>query len=98
MTIVDALYLVGLAGIAGYVLVARVPSVLHAPLLAGSNFIHAIVLVGAILIFSTAEGPVANAVGFAAVALASANAVGGLLLTERLFALFERARRGGGSR
>ena len=94
MSIVDALYLVGLAGVAGYVLVARVPSVLHMPLLSGSNFVHGIVLVGAIVVFSSAEGGVARAAGFVAVALASANVVGGMLLTERLFALFERARTG----
>ena len=94
MTLVDALYLAGLAGVAGYVLVARVPSVLHVPLLSGSNFVHGIVLVGAILAFSAAGGGVARAAGFVAIVLAAANVVGGLLLTERLFALFERGRTG----
>lgn len=94
MSLVDALYLLGLAGVAGYVLVGRVPSVLHVPLLSGANFIHGIVLVGAIIVFSAAEGGVARGAGFVAIVLASANAVGGLLLTERLFALFERGRSG----
>ncbi len=94
MNAIDALYLVGLAGVAGYVLVGRVPSVLHTPLLAGSNFIHGIVLVGAILAFAVAESAAAGIAGALAVALAAANVVGGLVLTERVFALFERSRRG----
>ena len=94
MSLVDALYLVGLAGVAGYVLVGRVPSVLHVPLLSGANLVHGTVLVGAIVAFAGAEGGAARAAGFVAIALASANAVGGLLLTERLFALFERGRSG----
>ena len=92
MSLVDALYLAGLAGVAGYVLVGRVPSVLHVSLLSGANFVHGIVLVGAIVVFSTAEGAAARAAGFVAIALAAANVAGGLLLTERLFALFERGR------
>ena len=96
MTLVDAAYLLGLAGTVGYVLVGRVPSVLHVPLLSGANFVHAVVLVGAIVVFAATEGAVARAAGFVAIALASANAVGGLLLTERLFTLFERVRTGRG--
>lgn len=92
MNAMDALYITGLAGIAGYVLVGRVPSVLHIPLLSGSNFIHGIVLVGAILAFAAADGTTARGAGFVAVVLAAANVVGGLLLTERVFALFERGR------
>ena len=94
MTLVDALYLAGLAGVAGYVLVGRVPSVLHVPLLAGANLVHGIVLVGAILAFSLADGGVARATSLVAIALASANVAGGVLLSERLFALFERSRTG----
>ena len=94
MTPVDALYLAGLAGLAGYVLVGRMPSVLHVPLLAGANLVHGIVLVGAILAFSVADGGAARGAGLVAIALASANVAGGLLLSERLFALFERGRTG----
>ena len=94
MTLVDALYLAGLAGVAGYVLVGRVPSVLHVPLLAGANLVHGMVLVGAILAFSVADDGVARAASLVAIALASANVAGGVLLSERLFALFERSRTG----
>jgi len=51
-----ALYLFMLAGITGYVLIASVPSILHTPLLSGSNFIHGVVLAGAMVALGHAEG------------------------------------------
>ncbi len=90
MSMVSALYLVLLAAVAGYVLIARVPSLLHTPMLSGSNFIHGIVLAGAMLALSNASGTLELVIGFIAVAAASANVVGGFIVTDRMLNLFEK--------
>ncbi|MGH8274547.1 MAG: NAD(P) transhydrogenase subunit alpha [Gammaproteobacteria bacterium] len=84
-----ALYIFMLAAFAGYEVISRVPSILHTPLMSGSNFIHGVVLVGAIIALGTAHGPLGRAIGFIAVLLATANAVGGWVTTERMLAMFK---------
>ena len=91
MSSVSALYLVLLAGVAGYVLVARVPSILHTPMMSGSNFIHGIVLAGAMLALGGASSVLEQVIGFIAVAAASANVVGGFVVTDRMLALFDQS-------
>ena len=87
---VASLYVFVLAGVAGYVLIARVPSVLHLPLLSGANFVHGVVLCGAMLTLARADDNLERALGFVAVALAAGNVVGGYLVTDRLLSLFDR--------
>ena len=87
---IATLYVFVLAGVAGYVLIARVPSVLHLPLLSGANFVHGVVLSGAMLTLARADDNLERAIGFVAVALAAANVVGGYLVTDRLLSLFDR--------
>jgi len=84
-----ALYLFMLAGIAGYVLIANVPSILHTPLLSGSNFIHGVVLAGAMVALGHAEGALQVTIGFVGVMAATANVVGGYVVTDRMLAMFE---------
>lgn len=84
-----ALYLFMLAGITGYVLIANVPSILHTPLLSGSNFIHGVVLAGSMVVLGHAEGTLQLTLGFIAVAAATANVVGGYVVTDRMLAMFE---------
>ncbi len=84
-----ALYLFMLAGIAGYVLIANVPSILHTPLLSGSNFIHGVVLAGAMVALGHAEGALQISIGFIGVMAATANCVGGYVVTDRMLAMFE---------
>jgi NAD(P) transhydrogenase subunit alpha len=91
MSSVSALYLVLLAGVAGYVLVARVPSILHTPMMSGSNFIHGIVLAGAMLALGGANTMLEQVIGFVAVAAAAANVVGGFVVTDRILALFDKS-------
>jgi NAD(P) transhydrogenase subunit alpha len=91
MSSVSALYLVLLAGVAGYVLVARVPSILHTPMMSGSNFIHGIVLAGAMLALGGASTLLEQVIGFIAVAAAAANVVGGFVVTDRMLALFDKS-------
>lgn len=89
MNIVDALYLVLLAAVAGYVLIRRTPSLLHTPMMSGSNFIHSIVLAGAMLALSSASGFIELAIGFIAVMAASANVFGGFVVTDRMLKIFD---------
>ncbi len=89
MSIVDALYLVLLAAVAGYVLIRRIPSLLHTPMMSGSNFIHGIVLAGAMLALSAADGTVELTIGFVAVMAASANVFGGFVVTDRILKIFD---------
>jgi|SRR5690625_552381 len=87
-----ALYIFMLAAFAGYEVISRVPSILHTPLMSGSNFIHGVVLVGAIIALGMAHGPLGRAIGFIAVILATANAVGGWVTTERMLAMFKSSK------
>ena len=86
---VIALYIVMLAAFTGYEVIARVPVILHTPLMSGSNFVHGIVLVGAMVALGRAETPVEHAIGFIGVILAAGNAVGGYVVTERMLEMFK---------
>ena len=86
-----AVYMVILAAFTGYVVISRVPSVLHTPLMSGSNFIHGIVLVGAMVALGLATTPLEQGIGFVAVILAAANVTGGYVVTERILQMFNRS-------
>ena len=83
-----AFYVVMLAAFAGYEVISRVPTVLHTPLMSGSNFIHGIVVVGAMVVLGQAESTLQLVAGFLAVTMAAANAVGGYIVTERMLEMF----------
>jgi NAD/NADP transhydrogenase alpha subunit len=93
-----ALYIIMLAAIAGHVIISRVPVILHTPLMSGSNFIHGIVLIGAMVVLGHAGTPLEKAIGFAAVFLGAGNAAGGYVVTERMLEMFRSSHRpaGGG--
>ena len=84
------LYLFMLAAFTGYEIIAKVPVILHTPLMSGSNFIHGVVVVGAMVALGYAETPLEQAIGFFAVALGAANAAGGYVVTERMLAMFKK--------
>ncbi|GAB4173052.1 MAG: proton-translocating transhydrogenase family protein [Wenzhouxiangellaceae bacterium] len=84
-----ALYLFMLAAFTGIEVISRVPAILHTPLMSGSNFIHGIVLVGAMVVLGGAETDAERVVGFIAVALAAGNVVGGYVVTERMLQMFK---------
>lgn len=90
-----ALYIFVLAAFTGYEIIRRVPVVLHTPLMSGSNFIHGVVLVGAMVVLGHAGTPVERAVGFIGVLLAAMNAVGGYVVTERMLEMFEKKKNKG---
>lgn len=86
-----ALYILMLAAVAGYEVIGKVPAVLHTPLMSGSNFIHGIVLVGAMVALGQAEGLLEQSIGFIAVFLAAGNVIGGYVVTERMLQMFKRS-------
>jgi NAD(P) transhydrogenase subunit alpha len=89
MTWLIALYIFMLAAFTGYEVISRVPSILHTPLMSGSNFIHGIVVVGALHTLLNATTLFAQIVGFVAVALGAANASGGYVVTDRMLSMFK---------
>ena len=92
-----ALYIFMLAAFTGYEAISRVPVILHTPLMSGSNFIHGIVLVGAMVALGHAETGLQMLIGFVGVILAAGNAVGGYVATERMLEMFDRSKSKGGA-
>ena len=75
----------------GFEVISKVPTMLHTPLMSGTNAIHGIVIVGAILVAGRADqDTLTRIVGFVAVALAAANVVGGFVVTDRMLEMFKR--------
>ena len=87
-----ALYIFMLAAFTGYEVIARVPVILHTPLMSGSNFVHGIVLVGAMVAMGHAVTDMEKIVGFIGVMLAAGNAVGGYVVTERMLEMFKSSK------
>ena len=87
------LYVFMLAAFTGYEIIARVPVILHTPLMSGSNFIHGIVLVGAMVALGHAHTPLEQVIGFIAVLLGAGNAAGGYVVTERMLEMFKPSKR-----
>jgi NAD(P) transhydrogenase subunit alpha len=90
-----ALYIFMLAAIAGHVIISRVPVILHTPLMSGSNFIHGIVLIGAMVVLGHADTVLEQAIGFVAVLLGAGNAAGGYVVTERMLEMFKSSKKEG---
>jgi H+-translocating NAD(P) transhydrogenase subunit alpha len=91
-----ALYIALLAAFTGYEVISRVPVLLHTPLMSGSNFIHGIVLVGAIVALGLASTPLEQAIGLVAVVMGALNVTGGYMVTVRILAMFDRSKSKGG--
>ena len=89
-TLVASLTIFALAVFLGFELISRVPTLLHTPLMSGTNAIHGIVLVGAMLIAGSAESRLEQALAFVAVVFATVNVVGGFLVTDRMLEMFRR--------
>jgi NAD(P) transhydrogenase subunit alpha len=89
-----AMYIFMLAAVTGYEVISKVPVILHTPLMSGSNFVHGIVLVGAMYALGHATTTTEQVVGFIAVFLAAGNAVGGYVVTERMLEMFAEKKGG----
>ncbi len=90
-----ALYIFMLAAFTGYVIIGRVPAILHTPLMSGSNFVHGIVVVGAMYALLNATSTVEQVIGFIGVWLGAGNAAGGYVVTERMLQMFKPSGKGG---
>ena len=83
-------YIFVLALFVGFQLISKVPSVLHTPLMSGTNAIHGIILVGAIVLAGAAKGTLGVTIAAVAVFLATMNVVGGFVVTDRILEMFKR--------
>ena len=82
-----------LAAFLGLEVISKVPTLLHTPLMSGTNAIHGIVIVGAIIVAGLPGQPVwLRIVTLAAVALATGNVVGGFVVTDRMLEMFRRRK------
>lgn len=88
------LYIFILAAFVGYQVITRVPPLLHTPLMAATNAIDAITVVGAMALAGSGHGRLGAVLGFVAVAAAMSNVVGGFLITDRMLAMFKRNDQG----
>jgi H+-translocating NAD(P) transhydrogenase subunit alpha len=84
-----ALYVFMLAAFAGWVIIRGVPAILHTPLMSGSNFVHGVVVVGALFALLNASTAIEQAIGFFAVLLGAGNAAGGYAVTDRMLTMFQ---------
>ncbi|MGO9560490.1 MAG: NAD(P) transhydrogenase subunit alpha [Acidimicrobiales bacterium] len=78
-----------LAAFVGFEVISKVPSVLHTPLMSGTNAIHGVVLVGSMIVLGTAHGSLQVTLGTVAVVLATVNVVGGFVVTDRMLEMFK---------
>ena len=85
-----ALYILVLAIFVGFEVITKVPPLLHTPLMSGANAISGITLVGTIVTSGMQLTTFTTILGFIAVAMATANVVGGFLVTHRMLAMFHR--------
>ena len=81
--------IIALYAFTGYEVIAKVPVILHTPLMSGSNFVHGIVLVGAMVALFGATNHLEQVIGFVGVVMAAGNAVGGYVVTERMLEMFK---------
>lgn len=90
---VIGLYVLVLAGFLGYEVIRKVPPTLHTPLMSGANAISGITLVGALAVAAGGELAASRVLAALAVAFATANVVGGFLVTHRMLRMFGRDQR-----
>ncbi len=90
MTLLNSITVFVLAVFIGFEIISKVPAMLHTPLMSGTNAIHGIVLVGAMIIAGSAHSDLEKALAFVAVVFATINVVGGFLVTDRMLEMFKR--------
>ncbi len=89
----DIIFIFVLATFVGIEVISKVPSMLHTPLMSGTNAIHGIILFGGILVLADAATPLAQALGFVAVVFGSANVFGGFMVTDRMLQMFKKKKK-----
>ena len=92
MDLISLIIIFALSLFIGYEVISKVPPTLHPPLMSGSNAISGIVIVGAIIIASNANGVLSTILSVFAVILATINVVGGFMVTDRMLAMFKKSK------
>ena len=92
MDLISLIIIFALSLFIGYEVITKVPPTLHTPLMSGSNAISGIVIVGAIIIASNANGLLSTILSVFAVILATVNVVGGFMVTDRMLAMFKKSK------
>ena len=77
----------------GFELISKVPSMLHTPLMSGTNAIHGIIVLGGMLVLADATSTLAVVLGFVAVFFGSANVFGGFMVTDRMLQMFKKKKK-----
>ena len=88
----NILFIFILAVFVGFEVISKVPSMLHTPLMSGTNAIHGIIFFGGILVLADAEGALAMTLGFVAVVFGAANVFGGFMVTDRMLQMFKKKK------
>ncbi|MGZ4431070.1 MAG: NAD(P) transhydrogenase subunit alpha [Gaiellales bacterium] len=79
-----------LAAFVGFEVISKVPTTLHTPLMSGTNAIHGIVIVGAIVVVGSANSTLVELLGTVAIAFGAINVAGGFLVTDRMLHMFKQ--------
>jgi len=79
--------------VVGYAVISRVPPLLHTPLMSMTNAISAVIILGGLLLFSLETNSIEKVLGFAAIAAAAFNLIGGFVITDRMLKLFKKGNR-----
>lgn len=88
-TLLGAIYVLVLATFLGIILIQRVPPTLHTPLMSATNMISGIVLLGGMLVMGYTESVPLMILAFISIACATANVVGGYVVTDRMLGMFK---------
>lgn len=88
----NVLFIFILAVFVGIEVISKVPSMLHTPLMSGTNAIHGIILFGGILVLMDASTTLATVLGFIAVVFGAANVFGGYMVTDRMLQMFKKKK------
>ena len=86
------LFVFVLAIFVGFEVISKVPSLLHTPLMSGTNGINGIILLGGMLVLASAHTEMTQALGFVAVIFGSANVFGGFMVTDRMLQMFKKKK------
>jgi NAD(P) transhydrogenase subunit alpha len=88
------LYVLVLASFVGFEVISKVPTMLHTPLMSGSNTISGIILLGALVVAKTQNGILGDGLAYAAIFFATINVVGGFVVTDRMLSMFRSKKKG----
>lgn len=91
----DLIFIVLLSIFLGVEVISHVPAVLHTPLMSGSNAIHGVVIIGAIIVMGHVDNTLSLILGFIAVILGTLNVVGGFVVTDRMLEMFRKKKKQG---